>query len=69
MPPRAACSACQPSARILPTSSSLRGVPSGLLRSNTNVPRKPTIVSDQLARARAIVTSSPQPTLMISGES
>ncbi len=64
----AASSPANPSARVLPTSSSLRGVPSGLLRSNTSVAAKADDVGDR-AREVAIVTSSPQPTLMISGDS
>ena len=44
------------------TSSSLRGVPSGLLRSNSILPPKP--VTSAINRANsAIVQSSPEPTL------
>src|SRR5712691_9917104 len=50
------------------TSRSLRGVPSGLLVSQAKSPSKPTMSQISSANSR-IEMSSPQPTLMISGES
>ena len=58
----------QPSALSFETSSSLRGVPSGLVASKASVPLKPTTSQISSASSR-IEMSSPQPTLMISGES
>ena len=58
----------QPRARSLVTSKSFRGVPSGLVVSQASSPLKPTTSQINSASSR-IETSSPQPTLMISGES
>src|SRR5205807_7937307 len=58
----------QPSSRSFVTSKSFRGVPSGLLVSQASSPLKPTTSQINSASSR-IETSSPQPTLMISGES
>src|SRR5437667_383356 len=68
MPFRSGIVGCQPSLRILVTSKSLRGVPSGFVLSQTSLPSKPTTSQTNSASSR-MVTSSPQPMLMISGES
>src|SRR2546427_4589106 len=58
----------QPRARSLVTSKSFRGVPSGLVVSQASSPLKPTTSQINSASSRMEI-SSPQPTLMISGES
>src|SRR5947207_1344376 len=68
MPLRNGIVGCQPSARIFVASNSFRGVPSGLVLSQTSSPSNPTRSQINLASS-PIVMSSPQPTLMISGES
>ena len=64
-PSRSAICGRQPSALIRDVSSSLRGVPSGLLVSCTMAPRKPTTSATISATSR-MVMSSPTPTLIVS---
>src|SRR4029077_8397007 len=68
MPSRSLIVGVQPRARNLETSRSLRGVPSGFVLSQLNSPSKPT-TSQINSASSSIEMSSPQPTLMISGES
>src|ERR1700730_8366620 len=58
----------QPSFCKRVVSNSFLGVPSGLLGSKISSPLKPT-TSDTIPASSRIVTSSPQPTLITSGES
>src|SRR5262245_32916390 len=68
MPFRNGIVGCQPRARILVTSKSFRGVPSGFVLSQTSSPSNSTTSQINSASSR-METSSPQPMLMISGES
>src|SRR4029079_6595845 len=60
MPSRNGIVGFQPSSRILVTSKSFRGVPSGFVLSQASSPRKPTTSQINSASSR-MVTSSPQP--------
>src|SRR5438874_9395054 len=66
MPSRNAIVCRQPSSCTFETSRSLRGVPSGFVVSQASSPLNPTMSQISSANSR-IETSSPQPTLMISG--
>src|SRR6059036_2570514 len=68
IPSRSGIAGFQPRARSLVTSKSLRGVPSGFVLSQASSPSNPTTSQINSASSR-IEISSPQPTLMISGES
>src|SRR5436305_174658 len=68
MPSRSGIIGVHPSLRSLETSSSFRGVPSGFVLSQVNSPSKPSTCQISSASSR-IEMSSPQPTLIISGES
>src|SRR5213082_3103598 len=68
MPSCSVIAGLQPNARIFETSKSLRGVPSGLVVSQASWPSKPTTWQINSASS-PMEMSSPQPTLIISGES
>src|SRR5919197_159628 len=68
MPSRNDMDGFQSSSRSFVISRSFRGVPSGLVVSQASSPSKPTTSQISSASSR-IEMSSPQPTLMISGES